>query len=48
MWRIHHFMGYITGGIGFIIGSAAFIPSISNESVGAWAFTVGSAGIDII
>lgn len=43
-WRMRHWIGYMIGGIGFIIGSLAYLPPITNYSVGAWAFTIGSAG----
>lgn len=43
-WRLHHWFGYILGGVSFVIASVALIPTIGNESIGGWWFTIGSAG----
>jgi YrhK-like protein len=43
-WRIHHWIGYMIGGIGFIIGSIVYLPSYTNYSIGAWAYLIGSIG----
>lgn len=47
LWRSIHVTLYLIGGIGFVLGSAMYFPSISQATAGGWLFTIGSLGFFI-
>ena len=41
-WKWSHCLPYMCGGLTFLIGSACYLPEISDFQSGGWLFTIGS------